>query len=625
MIWVRRFFVLPVGAVFLVLLAFALFGSRVSTTLYDPEFYKRHLAEQEVYGFVLDDLTSASIEELRGKPPDFFSILLPDNPIAALGLPTTDLVQSVNGVFPPDWVQEQLEGVIDQVVGYVNGDRDELDIRIAIHERVPAASDELKALLGSSRVHALVLEHYAAAEVDEAFEEGAAPLGAQLDREEVVAAIDGSVPEEWFSKHANAAIDEVAAYMSSRQDTLEIHVPLYERADAAVEELNALYAGASLDSGQLAELIASELEAGLPAVVDFPFGVSLTAVEVADAVERAPSPDPLSEEQTREVVSSVAPYIVGSTDGFRANLSTTGGRDPALAAVEVLVWERLEARLVGLRRCASGEQPFRARYATANELPGCSPPGIDTESLLGMLEVDVAGDVERMVGRRFPGSVEYTQADMRWGMGGEESRSVLAMDRLRILFGDGWTYTDVDLREDWAGESSEGVEDLRSILSEGWSITLGDSDESQSGTDDGSDVTDVLDQLRSVPAGLVSVLVLAALLAAAGLLGGQSWRGRLAWASATLAVASILLFLVLVASVGPLLQTAIGEVKAEAVEELDSPTAVLGVEKALEVAQSMADEVLGGIVRNSLWLFVLGVVGIALSYVPVIRAVLPRR
>ena len=298
MIWVRRFFVLPVGAVFLVLLAFALFGSRVSTTLYDPEFYKRHLAEQEVYGFVLDDLTSASIEELRGKPPDFFSILLPDNPIAALGLPTTDLVQSVNGVFPPDWVQEQLEGVIDQVVGYVNGDRDELDIRIAIHERVPAASDELKALLGSSRVHALVLEHYAAAEVDEAFEEGAAPLGAQLDREEVVAAIDGSVPEEWFSKHANAAIDEVAAYMSSRQDTLEIHVPLYERADAAVEELNALYAGASLDSGQLAELIASELEAGLPAVVDFPFGVSLTAVEVADAVERAPSPDPLSEEQT---------------------------------------------------------------------------------------------------------------------------------------------------------------------------------------------------------------------------------------------------------------------------------------------------------------------------------------
>ena len=613
MIWVRRFFVLPVGAVFLVFLAFALFGSRVSATLYDPEFYKRHLAEQEVYGFVLDDLTSASIEELRGKPPNFFSILLPDNPIAALGLPTTDLVQSVNGVFPPDWVQEQLEGVIDQVVGYVNGDRDELDIRIAIHERVPAASDELKALFGSSRVHDLVLEHYAAAEVGEAFEQGVAPFGASLDQDDVVAAIDRSVPQEWLSEHVDNAIDEVAAYMSGQRDTMEIHVPLYERAEVAAEELNGLFEESDLDSTSFADVVASELESELPAIVEMLFGVSVTGAEVAEAVESG-LPDQWLDEQARVVVASAAPYIVGRTDGFRANLSTTGGRDSALAAVEALVWERLEARLVGLRRCASGEQPFRARYATANELPGCSPPGIDTESLLGMLEVDVAGDVERMVGRHFPGSVEYTHADMRRGMGGEDSRSVLAMDRLRILFGDGWTYTDVDLREDWAGESSEGVEDLRSILSEGWSITLGDSDESQSGTDDGSDVTDVLDQLRSVPAGLVSVLVLAALLAAAGLLGGQSWRGRLAWASATLAVASILLFLVLVASVGPLLQTAIGEVKAEAVEELDSPTAVLGVEKALEVAQSMADEVLGGMARSSLWLFVLGSAAFGLTF-----------
>ena len=159
-------------------------------------------------------------------------------------------------------------------------------------------------------------------------------------------------------------------------------------------------------------------------------------------------------------------------------------------------------------------------------------------------------------------------------------------------------------------------------MSEGWSITLGDSDEPQSGTDDGSDVNDVLEQLRSVPAGstgltLVSVLVLAALVATAGLLGGQSWRGRLAWASVTLAVAAAMMLLVSVVSIGPLLQTAIGEVKTEAVEELDSPTAVLGVEKALDVARSMADEVLGGIVRNSLLLFVVGVVGIALSFVRV--------
>ena len=596
-------------------------GARVGATLYDPDFYKRHLAGQDVYGFILGDLTESAIEELRSKPPDYFSVLLPDNPIEALELPTTDLVDSINGAFPPEWTREQVEEAIDQIVGYLNGERDDIDVRIAINERVPAAAHELKLILGSSRVHDLVLEHYAAAEVGEAFEQGVAPFGASLDQDDVVAAIDRSVPQEWLSEHVDNAIDEVAAYMSGQRDTMEIHVPLYERAEVAAGELNGLLEESDLDSASFADVVASELESELPAIVEMPFGVSVTGAEVAEAVESG-LPGQWLDEQARAVVASAAPYIVGSTDGFRANLSTTGGRDPALAAVEALVWERLEARLAGQRRCAAGEQPFRARYATANELPRCSPPGVDTESLLGMLEVDVAGDVERMVGRRFPGSVEYTQADMRWGMGGEESRSVLAMDRLRILFGDGWTYTDVDLREDWAGESFEDVEDLRTVLSEGWSITLGDSDEPQSGTDDGSDANDVLEQLRSVPAGstgltLVLVLVLAALLATAGLLGGQSWRGRLAWASATLAVAAAMMLLVSVVSIGPLLHTAIGEVKTEAVEELDSSTAVLGVEKALDVARSMADEVLGGIVRNSLLLFVVGAVGIALSFVRV--------
>ena len=130
MIWVRRFFVLPVGAAFLVLLGFTLLGARVGATLYEPDFYKRHLDRQEVYVFILGDLVEAAIEELRSKPPDFFSVLLPDNPLDALNLPTPDLVRSVNGVFPADWVQEQLEGVIDQVVGYLSGDRDDLDIRV---------------------------------------------------------------------------------------------------------------------------------------------------------------------------------------------------------------------------------------------------------------------------------------------------------------------------------------------------------------------------------------------------------------------------------------------------------------------------------------------------------------
>lgn len=628
MIWLRRFLVLPVAAAFLVLLGFTLIGARAGATLYEPDFYKRHLNQQDVYDFILGDLVEAAIEELRSEPPDFFSVFPPDNPIDALDLSTSDLVRSMNGVFPSEWVQEQLEGVIDQVVGYLNGDRDDLDIRVAINERVPAAAHELKAALASSRVHALALEHYVAAEVDEAFEQGAAPFGARFDRDDVIAAIDRSVPEEWLSPHVNAAIDEVAAYMSSRQDTLRIHVPLYERADTAIEELNALCAGASLDSGQLAEQVASDLEAALPALVEMPYGVSLTAEEVAEAIEPE-LPGPWLEEQARVVVASAAPYIIGKTDGFSASISTAESREPALAAVEALVRERIEDRLAALRACGRGEAPFDASVPWRNELPRCAPPGIDADALLDMLDVDVAGDVERLVGRHFPAVVEYTQADMRLEMGGEASQSVMAMDRLRTLFGDGWTYTEADLQEDWAGEEGDDVEDLRNLLTDGWRLTVSDLDDLASGEDVGMAASDGLEQVRSLPARsvgltLVSVLVLAALLAAAGLLGGQSWRGRLAWASGTLAVTSMLLLLVTTLSIGPVLGNAIVELKAEAAENLGSPTALLGTEKALDVAKSMGSDFIGGMARSSLWFFVVGAAVFALSFAGVGRAVRPR-
>lgn len=620
MIWVRRFFVLPVGAVFLVLLAFTLFGSRVAATLYDPEFYKRHLAEQEVYSFVLGDLAAAAVDEVRDKPQDSLAEALPDNPFDALGLPTTDLVRSLNVVFPRDWVQQQMEGAIDQVVGYLNGEREELDVHLAIDERVPAASDELKSLIGRSRVHSVVLEHYVAAEVDEALAQGAEPLGVRLDRDDVVAAIDGSVPEEWLSVHVNAAIDEVAAYMSSKQDSLRIHVPLYERADAAIEELNALYAGSSQDSGQLADQIASELEAALPPSVEFTFGVSLTAAEVAGAVAPELS-GPWLDEQAGLVVASAAPYIIGKTDDFRANISTVEGRKASLAAVEALALERLQASLDALRECGRGEMPFGARAPMRNEMPRCLPQGSDTDAMLDTMDVDVAGEVASLVGSEFPDSVEYTHEDLRLGMGGEASSSVLAMDRLRILFSDGWTYTEADLLEDWTDEDGDAVDNLRTLLTDGWRLTQANLDDLAYADDDSASASDSLERVRSLPVGsagltLVAALVLIALLAAAGLLGGQTWRGRIAWASGTLAVTSLLLLLVTTLSIGPVFDSAIGELKSQAAEDLGSPAARLGMNKTLDVVQSMGDDFVGGVAGSSLWLFVIGALAFGLTFVP---------
>ena len=454
-------------------------------------------------------------------------------------------------------------------------------------------------------------EHYVAAEVDEALAQGAEPLGVRLEREDVVAAIDRSVPEEWLRGHVNAGIGEVAAYMSSRQDTMRVHVPLYERADAAIAELNALHAGPDLADALFEEAIAPSLEAELSPTIELAFDVSITEAEVLEAIESELSGQWL-DEQAEAVVARVSPYLVGRTDDFRADIHTAAIRAPALASLESLVWRKLEDRLAELPACTSGELPFRTRAPESNELPRCMPLGVGADGLLDMLNVDVTGEVERQVGGRIPGVVVYTEADMLSAMGGEGSQGVETIDRVRELFSEGWTYTELDLQEDWGGDEGDGVENLRSILSDGWRITLDDVNELEPGA---------MEQLRSLPAGsagltLVSVLLLLALLAAAGALGGQTWRGRLAWASGTLAVTSLLLFLVATLSAGPVLASSIVELKADAAEDLGSPTAVLGLKKALDVAQSMGDDFVGGLAHSSLWLFVVGAVAFGLTFVP---------
>ena len=618
MIWVRRFFVLPVGAAFLVLLGFSLLSARAGATLYEPEFFKRHLDEQDVYGFILGDLAVAATDELRSKPADFFSEDRENNPFEELGLSTADLVSSINAVFPQEWGRGQAEEVIDQIIGFFNGERDDLDVRIAIDERVPAAAQELKSIIKNSRLYSLVLDDYLAPNMEEALEQGVSLFESPSGREDVLDSLGRTMPEEWFNEQVGEAIDEAAAYMSGQRDKMAIHVPLYERTEAAIAEVKVLYAGSTLDSDRFVEEVASDLATGLPDLVEMPSGVFLTEAEVVEAARSGLS-GPWVDEQVQVVVASVAPYMLGSTNGFQARISTTEGRDSALAAVEALVWERIEERLAGLPRCGEGQQPFLAGLPMRDELPRCSPPGTDTMALLEVLDVDVTGDVERLVGGHFPDSVEYTDADLRLAAGGEDSQGVEAIDQLRTLFSEGWTYTEVDLQEDWADWEGDGVENLRTLLTDGWQLTLSDLDGLVSADGGGTAATDALEQLRSLRSTwsgltLMILLALAALLAAAGYLGGQTWRGRIAWASATLAATSLLLFLVTTLSIGPVLDSGIAQLREEAAEDLGSPAAILGTGKALDIVQSMGDDFMGGLAGSSLWLIVIGAVAFGLTF-----------
>ena len=617
MVLLRRFLTIPLGLAFLVLFGFALIILRLGSTFQNPDFYKAHLADADVYSFVMVDVFTSGIDELRGKPADFYSDTLNENPLDAVGLSTADMVSSLNRALPPAWVQEQVERTIDQAGGYLAGDLDSFEVAVSIEERVPDATRELKTLLRKSRLYHLVLDEVVTPEIDKALAGGVAlPFNAPLDRDEVVAAVRRVVPEDWAKDQVDNALDEMAAYMVGDQETITIHVPFDRRADVALEEAKKILVTA--DSSELIfdEVILPVLEANLPKSYDLPFGGAITDEEVIVAMRERLSPAWL-EEQALSVLDQAGPYLIGSVDSFRVVIPTAEPQGVALAVVEDLTVSKLDAILNALPECTAGQSPFRSGAPSLDETPQCAPPGMDAGELITLWNVDltsaVADALADVIGNRIPDELVYTEADMRRAMDG--SGGLDALDKARELLSQGWTYTEADLLEDQPDDSGNSWDDLRAATSNGWTYTDADLRE-----DVASGSFDSIEEFREQPARARSLrflvyLLLAALLALIGFLGGTNWWSRIAWAAATLGVASILALVASVLVFKPVVRGLIDDLRLLASEGMESPTGLLLVEKVIEVAQAMADDFLSGIARYSLALFVFAAVVFAAAFV----------
>ena len=472
MIWVRRFFIIPLGLVFFVLLVLTLVIFRVSETFLEPQFYKEQLAKAGIYNFVLSELPTSGIEVLRSKDPDFFSDTLEENPLAIMSLTTDEIVSPIGAALPPTWVQEQVEQVIDQAGGYFTGERDTFQITVTAAERVKATTQEVEALIRKAQLYGLLFDEIVTPEIDKALaEEGTLPFNISLSGDDLVAAVQEVAPEDWVKDQVDLALDEVTDYMVGDQETFEINVQLAKRADVALAEMKTLLMKASFFELLFDEVMEPMLEGSLSQFTELPFGVGITQEETTSALRELVSPSWL-EEQALVVIDEAGPYLTGKTDSFQAVIPMADRREVALTIIEDLAQSKLNTLVEGLPECNIGQMPFQGVTPSLDELPECVPPRIQAEELIDLLDIDVTGEVREMIGSQIPDQLVYTQADLRQALGGPDGESSLeVIDNVREIFGQGWTYTDVELREDLGEDSVGHLDDVRAYLSDGWIYT----------------------------------------------------------------------------------------------------------------------------------------------------------
>ena len=610
MIWVRRLLAIPLSLLFMWLLIGGLLLIHLEGSLLSPEFHKDQLEKADVYNFILEDLPRSAIDELRENDAD-----LGDNTLADVVFPVIldDVPASLTNVIPPSWLQEQVEQVLDQFGGYMAGKRNDFEINVPLRDRATALSQEVRLLIPYATLYDHVMDDLIEPGIDEALEDkNAAPFNAPIDAEDVAGSIERAFPKEWVSGQADAALEEATAYLVGDKDTLEVKIALEERSHTALAEVRSLLQKADDFQIVFDGVINPVLDENVPEVIFLPLDVTVTGEEVKLAFLDSVPPEWLKE-QALGVVDAAGPYVIGETDTFQVTIPIAERKSNANEVIAALARIKLGGVLDELPECEEGLPSLRLEDISQDGLPQCVPASVTLDMLTGLLVSQLEFvDLDELLGGfgyAIPDNVVFTQDDMRESLadaGGEDALE--ALDYVREVFSEGWTYTDTDLRSDLMSSGGSGdveaLDDLRTALRDGWTFTDADLRRSlrESGGEEAvAELDRIRDQLsRAWLVRVIIFLLAVALLLAIGFLGGRNWWSRLAWASVVLsisaAIATITYSVILDAVVPGLVTSWREEVLRDA---NPGPTMALVVDKASATVQLVADSFLGGRVRSS--------------------------
>ena len=226
MIWIRRFFALFLGLLFLPLFLVTLLLLRTNDTFLNADFYVTQLRKADLFNFLYDDLLPAAVDEIDDV--DVGDTTLPLNRLAERG------VILLRDVFPPDWLQEEAEQVVQGIVPYITGYTDEFSIGVPVADRLDTLGLVVSTELQEGSLYTLIFDDLVTPLAAKQLEEGEAlPFGVTLQSNDVVAAVQGVVPPQWIQERVEHVTSELVPYLAGESDSFAIIIPLADRIQAA--------------------------------------------------------------------------------------------------------------------------------------------------------------------------------------------------------------------------------------------------------------------------------------------------------------------------------------------------------------------------------------------------------
>ena len=615
MIWLRRAGAVALGGPLTALLVGALMLLSLNGTFLNADFYTDRLEEADVYRFVMVDVLTSALDEVREREPDELGADLRENPVATSGLSTAQITDAVHRALSPEDLEAIVAPAVREIAGYATGERDEFTLDLRAGETIRGVVREVQVLMREAGVYERLLERELEPRIREAAGDALASgadasgwmqrlFGSDDDAGGRLAEVVlGVVTPEWFGAQVEHILDELTAYLTGESDSVEIRIRLSDAQVAtAVEDLKSILRESDAHELVYTDVLDPAVDEGLDETVTLPYGVEISRDEVKDLLREA-APRAWVEQQADLLIEDVSAYVTGRSEGFSTAISLVGNKQDAARLLTDLAVARVAENVRGLPVCSTDADVSAAAAAESGTLPDCLPPGVSADDAVGEARPVIADAIPPLVLDPVPDTVTYTDADLRLAVREDGGADALdALDDSRELFAVGWSYSEADLRADLSSDREvlRDFDRLRSFLADGYVHTPGDP--SASGFAEALDV--VHDGSNAVRGSIwFAWLFLAAVLVAIGALGGTNWPGGVAWASGSLlAAAFVVLFLfwpVYEGVSGAVFEQAREEIAAQADGESASTVRLTG-DKLVELAEGASDDFARGVRRSGL-------------------------
>lgn len=183
---------------------------------------KNALHREDVFPVIYEQLIQLIVEDIAPSEEDMPAIL---------AISEEEMETMLRKVLPEDWLLEQIDSAVDEVVPYLTKEQEHLTLEINIARPLTELQEVLVDLLSRQEVYDSLFAETLVPAIQQNLEgvTQQLPIDVELTEDEIIATAREILPLEWYRSLVKDLVGQLFGYLRGEQDELELVIPLADR------------------------------------------------------------------------------------------------------------------------------------------------------------------------------------------------------------------------------------------------------------------------------------------------------------------------------------------------------------------------------------------------------------